>query len=145
MNYPITGKISTKKISQTSSFLVYTERIVIIHLNTLASYMHDYIPCYIVNRATPQKSFYKNLCIPQKQAHVGNSGCLSSVPIRWLAWNDSQLRYKPYNTKWNNKSMFKSTTSYLHHQPHQQSYLQKKIQMTCERTSTLWGHTLYNP
>ena len=83
MNY---HRKNTKKIIQTSSSRVYIlKALVIIHLNTLASYMHDYIPCYIVNRATPQKSFYKNLCIPQKQAHVGNSGCLSSVPIRWLA------------------------------------------------------------
>ena len=86
MNYPITGKISTKKISQTSSFLVYTERIVIIHLNTLASYMYITADHVILSTEQHHKNLSTRIYVYlKKQAHVGNSGCLSSVPIRWLA------------------------------------------------------------
>jgi len=84
MNY---HRKNTKKIIQTSSSRVYIlKALVIIHLNTLASYMYITADHVILSTEQHHKNLSTRIYVYlKKQAHVGNSGCLSSVPIRWLA------------------------------------------------------------
>jgi hypothetical protein len=98
------------------------------HLTYLGNCMH--ISIYHVNKATSSEIYLK------KQVYVGNRGCLSSFPIRWLAWNDwiySKLDQQFLKRKVHVlSSKTRTQTSHLHHQQHQQSYLQKKIPVNCE-------------
>ena len=75
------SQISTKK-----SRFSLCKISIIIHLTELANYVH--IAIYHVKLLTGQHSrnMATRICVYLKKVvHVGNNGCLSSVPIRWLA------------------------------------------------------------